>query len=152
MSDSYVSMVEENEIRVGLSYYERARIISKVVEHRVFESNKAALLTLFRSASRAKRSKIHSFLILFETLDAGLKFPQVIGKLLGLQLAKRLETDPELGPWIMTQLQNTPAPDAEAELLAINAVLDTVSSKAKPSLAGSEMTEHMLLPGLKARL
>ncbi|MBY6127044.1 ParB/RepB/Spo0J family partition protein, partial [Roseovarius atlanticus] len=59
-ANAYLAMVEENEVRVGLSYYERARIAARSVEHGVFETHKAALLSLFRSASRTKRSKIRS--------------------------------------------------------------------------------------------
>ena len=50
-------MVEENEIRVGLSYYERARIVAKAVAQGVFETEKQALQRLFHTASRPKRSK-----------------------------------------------------------------------------------------------
>ena len=57
-ADAYVSMVEENEIRVGLSYYERARVAAEATKRGVFETEKAALLSLFASASRAKRSRI----------------------------------------------------------------------------------------------
>lgn len=152
MSDSYLSMVEENEIRVGLSYYERARIIAKVVEHRVFESHKTALLTLFRSASRAKRSKIRSFLILVETLDAGLRFPHAIGERLGLQLAKRLEADPAFGIQVAAHLQKAPAPDADAELASLNAALGTTLPKKKRDSAKPAFTQHDLRPGLKVRL
>ena len=152
MSDSYVSMVEENEIRVGLSYYERARIIAKVVEHQVFDSHKAALLTLFRSASRAKRSKIRSFLVLVETLDGGLKFPHVIGERLGLQLAKQIEADPTFAPRIEAQLQAAPAPDAEAEISALGAMLGTVSARKTRPRPKPDFTQHEMRPGLNVRL
>lgn len=152
MSDSYLSMVEENEIRVGLSYYERARIVAKVVEHRVFETHKAALLTLFRSASRAKRSKIRSFLILVETLDAGLKFPHAIGERLGLQLAKRLETDPAFATQMAAHLQKTPAPDSDAELSSLNTALGTILPKKQRTASKPDLAQYYVRPGLKVRL
>jgi ParB family transcriptional regulator, chromosome partitioning protein len=152
MTDSYLSMVEENEIRVGLSYYERARIIAKVVEHSVFETHKAALLTLFRSASRAKRSKIRSFLTLVESLDAVLKFPHAIGERLGLQLAKQMEADPAFTARITAQLHKTPAPDSEAELSSLNAMLGMVSVKPKRPSTKPDVTQHDVRPGLKVRL
>ena len=46
-ADAYIAMIEENEIRVGLSYYERARAAAKAVEQGVFETEKAALQQLF---------------------------------------------------------------------------------------------------------
>ncbi len=49
-SDAYVAMVEENEIRVGLSYYERARIVARAAEQGVYPDEAAALRGLFASA------------------------------------------------------------------------------------------------------
>ena len=51
-------MVEENEIRADLSFFERARIVRRAVEGGVFGSEKQALQSLFSAASYAKRSKI----------------------------------------------------------------------------------------------
>jgi hypothetical protein len=152
MSDTYVSMIEENEIRVGLSYYERARIIAKVVEHNVFEGSKPALLTLFRSASRAKRSKIRSFLTLVEALDGTLKFPHAIGERLGLQLAKRLEADPTFAPRIRAHLHKAPAGDVEAEISALTAALGMVSALKGPLATRPDFTQHEVRPGLNVRL
>lgn len=89
-SDAYVAMVEENEIRVGLSYYERARIALKSVEHGVYPDLKLALNSLYANVSRAKRSKIKSFTTVVAALDGNLRFPTVIGERLGLELAKHL--------------------------------------------------------------
>ena len=41
-SDAYLAMVEENEIRVGLSYFERARIVAKAAENGVIHRNNAS--------------------------------------------------------------------------------------------------------------
>ena len=71
-ADSYVAMVEENELRVGLSYYERARIVSRAVEAGVYPDRTAALRGLFATASRARRSKIGSFLTIHAALDGTL--------------------------------------------------------------------------------
>ena len=68
-ADAYVAMVEENEIRVGLSQYERARVAARATERGVFPSEKAALLALFATASRPKRSRIRAFLELYHALD-----------------------------------------------------------------------------------
>lgn len=90
-AQAYLAMVEENEIRVNLSYYERARIAAKAVEQGVFETEKQALLQLYAVASRAKRSKIRSFLSIVQALDGALKFPEAIGERAGLTLAKALD-------------------------------------------------------------
>lgn len=93
-SDAYRAMVEENEIRAGLSYFERARIVEVAVSQGVFETRKQALQSLFAAASRAKRSKIGSFVPLVSLLGEHLRFPQAIGERLGLRLAKQIESDP----------------------------------------------------------
>ena len=90
-SDAYIAMVEENEIRAGLSYWERARIAAKSVDAGVFASEKIALQRLFAAASRAKRSKIGSFITLVQALDGHLRFPAALPERLGLALVSRLE-------------------------------------------------------------
>ena len=92
-ADAYVAMVEENEIRLGLSYYERARIVAKAVEQGAYDSEKQALQSLFSTASRAKRSKIKSFLVIYHALDAYLQFPSAIPERLGISLARQIEDD-----------------------------------------------------------
>lgn len=92
-SDAYVAMVEENEIRTGLSFYERARIAARASEQGAFESPRAAAKALFGSVPRAKRSKIYSFLGIYDALDDVLAFPQALSEKLGLQLAKALDTE-----------------------------------------------------------
>lgn len=92
--DAYVAMVEENEVRLGLSYYERARIVARSVERGVFDSDRQALQRLFSTASPAKRSKIGSFMTIHRQLASWLRFPQAIPERLGLVLVRILETDP----------------------------------------------------------
>ncbi len=87
-SDAYVAMIEENEIRVGLSFYERARIVVKAMEEGVYPNTKLALQSLYKNVSRAKRSKIKSFMTVVEVLDGVLKFPSHIGERLGLEMAQ----------------------------------------------------------------
>lgn len=87
---SYVAMVEENEIRVGLSYYERARVVAEAAARGVFPDQSAALRTLFATASRAKRSKIGSFIDIHEALGDLLTYPAEIPERLGLALVSRL--------------------------------------------------------------
>jgi hypothetical protein len=76
--DAYVAMVEENEVRVGLSQYERARVAVFAARRGVFESENAALQALFAGASKAKLSRIRSFLEIVHALDGVLRFPQAV--------------------------------------------------------------------------
>lgn len=155
--EAYLAMIEENEIRVGLSYYERARIVSKSVAGEVFDTDKAALQSLFRSASRAKRSKIKSFLPVVAHLDGTLHFPEDLGERLGLTLSRALEEDSGLTARLKTALATPPA-DAASEQSLIKALLEAPAqplaeasreqNAARPGSAAS--TIRRLLPGLKA--
>ena len=69
-------MVEENEIRLGLSQYERARVAARAAARGVFADEEAALRALFATASRPKRSRIRAFLALYHGLDARLALPR----------------------------------------------------------------------------
>lgn len=136
-SDAYIAMVEENEIRVGLSHYERARIVAKATEQGVFETKQVALTGLFGSVSRAKKSKIGSFVTLVSALDGALRFPGAIGERLGLRLAQAIEADPALGDILRAELMAQPATDAVAEQEMLQgAIAVKPAAKAKPKTKG----------------
>jgi ParB family transcriptional regulator, chromosome partitioning protein len=140
---SYVAMVEENEIRVGLSYYERARVVAEAAARGVFPDQPAALRTLFATASRAKRSKIASFIDIHEELGDLLHFPAAIPERLGLALVSRLRSGdcPRIRAALMTARPATAA--AEIALLErLARVPRTDVSRAKPS------AEIILRPGV----
>ena len=145
-SDAYVAMVEENEIRVGLSFYERARIALKAVEAGVFPDDRSALRSLFASASRAKRSKIGSFLTLVRALDGALRFPEAIGERLGLQLAQALEADADLGARLQAALAKVPVPDAATEQARIAKAMQAPKSALTAVIETIEP-----VPGLRLR-
>lgn len=89
-AEAYTAMVEENELRAQLSYYERARIVAEAASRGVFADQSAALRGLFGTASRAKRSKIGSFIDIHESLGDLLRFPAEIPERLGLALVSEL--------------------------------------------------------------
>lgn len=133
--DAYVAMVEENEVRLGLSYYERARIAAKAVEQGVFTTEKAALQRLFSAASRSRRSKIGSFLAIYHELDTALRFPAALPERLGLALAKLIEQAPDHVALLREDLIRSAAKTADEELAllaqavenqALSAVLEPV--------------------------
>lgn len=122
-SDAYLAMVEENEIRVGLSHYERARIALKAVEQGVFDTERAALRHLYHTASRAKRSKIGSFLTVVRALDGALAFPEALPERAGLRLARALEADAGLAARLRGHLEADRPASPEAEQAALAAAL-----------------------------
>lgn len=132
--DAYQAMVEENEIRVGLSHFERARIVVKSVEQGVFETEKKALQALFASASRSKRSKIGSFIPIVRHLDGVLHFPAALGERLGLVLSKAVEADATLGPRMRDHFKGHPPADSSAEQATIEKLMTSRTSSLKQSL------------------
>lgn len=89
-SNAFAAMVEENEVRAGLSPYERGRIAGLTVQMGVYASTDEAVNTLFASASKAKRSKIRSFALIFEELGDMLTYPEVLSEKQGLRLSAAL--------------------------------------------------------------
>ncbi|WP_407474987.1 ParB/RepB/Spo0J family partition protein [Sulfitobacter sp. PM12] len=146
-ADAYVAMVEENEIRVGLSYFERARIVSRAVEEGVYIDTKSALNGLFGNGSRAKRSKIKSFLPVVEQLGPYLSYPAGIGERLGLALSQKLQADEAFKSDVveaLNKLGSVPTLEAEQDILA--AALETPKAPKIAKQAGGKREE--LSPGL----
>ena len=139
-SDAYLAMVEENEIRVDLSYFERARIVAKAVEEGVYGTERTALQMLFRSASRAKRSKIGSFLPVVRALDGVVRFPHGLSERLGLSLAQALNDDPGFAPRLQAQLEavEVETPEAETALLTKALAVHNQSLKARTETKSAE--------------
>lgn len=139
-AQAYVAMVEENEIRVGLSQYERARVAALATRRGVFESEKQALLALFGTASRAKRSRIRAFLEIFHALDGALRFPAHLPERLGLKLVERLRAGE--GALIAQAMAREAPPTPEAELAALTALL------APPKPGREPQAAEQILPGV----
>lgn len=138
-ADAYRAMVEENEIRVGLSYYERARIVVRAAGEGVYPDRQAALAGLFGSASRAKRSKIGSFMRICDAFDDRLRFAAAIPERLGLALAREIEADPGFAPRLRERLRKASPGDAGAELALLEkALMPTREKQVTPAPADTE--------------
>ena len=129
-ADAYQAMVEENEIRTGLSFYERGRIVMRAVDSGVFRADKVALHHLFKSVPRAKRSKINSFVTVARALDGRLRFPTALTEKLGLAIAKALGDDPKFIAQLHVALAASPAQDAASEAAVIAKALAGSTYKA----------------------
>lgn len=120
---AYLAMVEENEIRVGLSFYERARIVVRATDRGVFPSDRVALSELFHAASRPRRSKIGSFVRIVRALDDDLRFPAHMTERAGLALASVLQTDPSRADVLADRLREVPPATAEDEARVVAEVV-----------------------------
>lgn len=90
VADTFVSMIEENEIRSSLSQYERGRAAAMAVYEGVFKTVDEAVARLFHAASKAKRSKIRSFALVHEELGDMLSFATEMTEKQCLRLATAL--------------------------------------------------------------
>lgn len=133
VSDAYVSMVEENEIRANLSFYERARIAARAAERGVYRSAEDAVRDLFRNASRAKRSKIMSFLRLYLLVDDLLRFPSALSERQGLALIKHLEANSGARARLAAALATDRPETAEDEARILSAAMAEAGRGPRPN-------------------
>lgn len=133
--DAYQAMVEENEIRAGLSFYERAHIAKAAVGQGVYPDVRSAVAGLFVHAAPAKRSKISKFVTICEALGDVLRFPAAIPEHLGFALAQALEADGRLAGRIAKALEKAAAEDAAAERRVLEKALKTPATSAREALA-----------------
>jgi ParB family transcriptional regulator, chromosome partitioning protein len=145
-ADAYVAMVEENEIRLGLSQYERARVAARAAERGVFADEEAALRALFATASRPKRSRIRSFVALYHGLDTDLRFPAAIPERLGLALVERLREGH--GPAIAAALAQAAPETAAAELALLERLALPAAGVSRSGPGGAAAVARRLGPGL----
>ena len=136
---SYQAMVDENEIRAGLSFYERGRIVAQAVDEGAYASDKDALSALFQAVPRAKRSKIGSFVRVVRALDDVLQFPTALSERLGLALAQALGADAGFAGKLRKKLEAAHPQTASAEIAVITAAMKGPSKKTAKS-------ETVLLP------
>lgn len=147
-SAAYVAMVEENEIRVNLSFYERARIAVRAVEEGVYPDARAALRALYGSTTRSKRSKIGSFMALVEQLDPVLRHPTAISEKLGLALVKALEADAGLAARLTERLRVAAPDSAAAELGILAGAVERPAPAVPPAPVKAPVTESVSDPAL----
>ncbi len=125
MGGAFVAMVEENEIRQDLSHYERGRISVIAAQQGAFNSTEEAVAHMFAAASKAKRSKIRSFAMIFEELGDMLEFPEGMREKDGLRLATALRNGAEAR--LREVLGTGQGVDAKSEWALIEGVLSEQS-------------------------
>ncbi|RRH71169.1 ParB/RepB/Spo0J family partition protein [Falsigemmobacter faecalis] len=148
-AEAYIAMVEENEIRVGLSYWERAAIALRAARAGVFADERAALRQLFSGASRARRSKIGSFMSLVEDLDGVVQFPAALPERLGLALAAALAQEAGRGADWRQRLAALPAAlSAEEEQNRLQDLLSAGAGRMPAAAPKPKAVRQELRPGL----
>lgn len=132
--EAFVAMVEENEVREELSHFERGRIAVIAANQGAFANTEDAVNKLFATGSKAKRSKVRSFALIFEELGDMLRFPEALTERRGLRLSAALRSGAETRLRQALEMRN-PA-DAEAEWALIEPVLQVAELTPQASPRG----------------
>ena len=138
VSDSYVAMVEENEIRASLSFYERAHLACEAARLGIYRDPAEAIATLFANAPSARRSKIGSFVRLHQALGKALRFPEAIPEKLGLAMVAACDRDRGFSGRLRDALRKTPPGTPEEERAAIERALKKKQAN-RPEAASIEI-------------
>ena len=149
MGGAFVAMVEENEIRQDLSHYERGRIAAIAAQQGAFSSTEDAVSQMFAAASKAKRSKIKSFAMIFEELGDMLEFPETMREKDGLRLAAGLRAGAE--PRLRDVLGAGQGGDPKSEWALIEKVLSEHQSEAPDPSRGGRPKAAPPAPGWKGK-
>ena len=143
---AFVAMVEENEVRSELSHFERGRIAVISAQQGAFVNVEDAVNRLFATASKAKRSKVRSFALIFEELGDMLSFPEQLTERQGLRLAQALRNGAEAK--LRDALGDRRPADGEGEWALIEAVISASESAPRdPSRGGRPKTDSAPTPG-----
>lgn len=134
MGGTFAAMVEENEIRANLSHFERGRIAVLAAQQGAFVNTEDAVNALFPQASKAKRSKIRSFALIFEELGDMLQFPDLLREKDGLRIAAALRDGAEDKMRRTLAEARVETPEEEAAL--ITEMLAGVERKTDPTKGG----------------
>ena len=140
MGGTFAAMVEENEVREGLSHFERGRIAVIAAREGAFPNVEAAVDALFPVASKGKRSKIRSFALIFEEIGDMLNFPDALREKDGLRLAAALREGHE-GALRVALAQTVAETVADEQALIDEALSGLGPAKAAPSRGGRPRRE-----------
>lgn len=154
-SDAYLAMVEENEIRADLSFYERGRLAHEAARIGVFDNPSMAVKALFVHVSASKRSKILNFVALHDALGAALRFPEAIPEKLGLALARATGAEPGFAPALARELDEAAPQSATEERTILERALAPKPAEAGQAAAdeiNQEMGEGIRMKGRPGRV
>ncbi|WP_052249589.1 ParB/RepB/Spo0J family partition protein [Tateyamaria sp. ANG-S1] len=74
--DALAAMVTENEIRAQISPWEKGKLILDCLRTGLFDSEDAAIATLFGPLSRQKKARLRSITLVVEIFDGALATPE----------------------------------------------------------------------------
>ena len=90
-AETFVAMIEENEIHANLTAYERGRAAVVAVQDGAFATVGEAVDALYAASNKSKRSKVRSFATVHEELGDLLKHPRALTERKCLQLSAAIK-------------------------------------------------------------
>lgn len=131
-AEAMARMVEENEVRAGLSPFERGRIAVLAADQGLFENAQAAVDGLFPVASKSKRSKIRSFAMIFAELGDLIINGDQMQEKQGLRLASALRVSGDRPLREALETLRNPGSFGE-EWAALEPVIEHIEANSEPS-------------------
>lgn len=144
---AFAAMVEENEIRSELSHFERGRIAVIATQQGAFGTTEDAVNHLFGLASKAKRSKVRSFALIFEELGDMLTYPEALTERRGLKLAQALRQGS--AEHLRGALERSGPNNGEAEWQVLEAEIDALGAPAPDPRKGGRPKSASAVKGWK---
>ncbi len=121
LAAALTAMVEENEVRVDLSPFERGCVAVTAVERGLFDTVEAAIDALYPSANRTKRTRLRAMARLVEGLGGHFATPEALSERQALRLEAALRAG--YGELIRATLEQTTLKDAASQWDALAPVL-----------------------------
>lgn len=118
--DLYIDMVEENVIREDLTFAEMAQVAIIAAHDAEMEGLEADALVgrIYASLHKMKRSYIRSFVFLLQELGDVLPFPKAVSRNLGVEVARRIQTDPGLSEILRNDLGSVTSSEEQNAVLS----------------------------------
>lgn len=151
LENLYRRMVDENLVRRDISFAEMAQLALNYAKDEATECDTVedAVAKLYASAGRQKRSYIRHFATVLHEIGSHLKFPEAIPRALGLQLEKRVSSEPGAPAKIRAALAAGMAttPEKELDILRGQASKGDSPKPAKePSSGAAKTTLRLTVP------
>ena len=121
MAAALAAMVEENEIRAGLSPFERGLTILRARDAGAFPTLDAAVEGLHPHADRMKRARLRTLAQFAETMDGQLTAPETLSQARCLRIARAIEAG--FGEPIRAALQESSLKDPAHQLALLEGIL-----------------------------
>lgn len=134
LGQAYAAMVEENEVRLQLTPYERGRIAVVAAAQGAFDSMESAVDAIYAAASKAKRSKIRSFALVHEELGDLLNFGPDLSEKMGLRMASALRDG--FAAKLRMALAAGQGEGVAEEVAVLEQVLTEIEAEAAPKKTG----------------